>query len=102
MSIIYIAHLNKVDLLRALWQNSSPAHFFTYMPHMAPHFDECEAITAVKSYIDYFCGRMIKCNLSGDTVDPWQYDMDVGNGAFERVVRGVRRTSQSEGPIWDF
>ena len=34
-----------------------------------PQFDEIEAKKAVIEYIDYFCERAIKCDLSGDTVD---------------------------------
>lgn len=35
---------------------------------------------------DYVCGRVIKCDLSGDTLDPRLYDRDLGLGAARRAL----------------
>jgi hypothetical protein len=85
-----IRGLDKMQLLKALWENSSPASFFAMTNRHPPPFDEKLAVTAVQEYIDYFEGRMIKCDLSKDFVDPWLYDRDLGNGAFQRVARKLR------------
>jgi len=82
---INIAGINKVAL-KALWISSKPAAFFTFSGAMSPPFNEADAITAVTSYIDYFCGRLIKTDISGDIANPWGYDRDFGSGAFQRVV----------------
>jgi len=41
-------------------------------------------------YFDYVRGRPIKCDLSGDTLDPRLYDRDQGAGAAARVVASLR------------
>jgi hypothetical protein len=83
---VNIADVSKVALLKALWISSKPAAFFTFSGAIPPSFNEAEAITAVKSFIDYFCGRLIKTDISGDTADPSGYDRDFGSGAFQLVV----------------
>lgn len=79
---IDIKGIDKVVLLKNLWQNQVVAGFFTNIPHLAPKFNEAEAQKAVLEYIDYFCGRAIQCNLSGDTANPKMYDRDAGAGGF--------------------
>lgn len=91
-SIIDIAGLNKVELLRALWDGQVVARFFEgrNIPH--PIWDSVVATEAVdRGYIDYFQGRCIKTNLSGDTVDATKYDDDAGVGAMARIVRALRQ-----------
>jgi hypothetical protein len=41
-------------------------------------------------YFDYVCGVPVKSDLSEDQVDPWGYDRDQGQGAFQRVVDKLR------------
>jgi len=88
-----ISGLDKVDLLYELWSNTSPASFFNAMPHIAPEFDAAEARKAIHSYVDYFCGRCIKCDLCADSVNPHSYDRDAGDGAFAKIVERMRRTA---------
>jgi hypothetical protein len=84
---VNIANINKVALLKALWNSSKPDAFFTFFNCTPPpFFNETEANTAVTSYIDCFCGHLIKADISGDTADPSGYDRDFGSGAFQRVV----------------
>jgi hypothetical protein len=66
------------------------AGFFQMMPWLAPPFDESLATSAVGKYIDYFCGRCIKCDLSKDFVDPAMYDRDAGDGAFAQIAKGQK------------
>jgi hypothetical protein len=39
---------------------------------------------------DYLRGRILKINLGGDTLSPFGFDRDLGQGASERVVEGVK------------
>ena len=91
MPRIDIRGLPKVELLRNLWVGASPAMFFGAHPSLTPGFDYEEAAMAVKEYIDYFCGRCIKTNISGDSAKPKKYDRDAGTGAFQRAVDATRR-----------
>jgi hypothetical protein len=90
MTTVDINGLDKVQLLLMLWNNAAVASFFEFMPQSAPVFDETEANTVVEQYIDYFCGRCIKTDISGDTADPWSYDRNAGTGTFQRVVDKMR------------
>ena len=55
---ISISGLDKVVLLRALWDKSKIASFFQYHPMIPiPIWNEEEAHKALRSYIDYFQGR---------------------------------------------
>lgn len=85
-----ISGLNKVTLLNALWRNMQPAAFFPYRNTNPPAFDNTLASVVVERYIDYFCGRAIKSDLSGDTAQSDMYDRDAGEGAFQRVVDSLR------------
>ena len=87
---INIQGIQKPLLLRFLWENSQTAVFFSMSGFPAPAFDEQKAVNAVNGYIDYFQGRVIKCDISGDTADPWLYDRDNGEGAFQRIVSQIR------------
>ena len=87
---INISGLSKVDLLERLWTRIKPATFFAFNPSAAPSFNKEEAKKAVEVYIDYFCGRCIKSDLSGDTAYTFLYNRNAGNGAFEKVVEGMR------------
>jgi DNA polymerase elongation subunit (family B) len=94
---VSIAGINKLVLLRILWHNQKMAGFFANMPMTAPAFDETKAILDIeKGPIDYFCGRAIKCDLSGDTANPEGYDSDAGQGTFARCVALVRANTMDE------
>ena len=86
MSKINIQGIDKVKLLEALWQKQIVAGFYANMRLPSPKFDEIEAKKAVLNYIDYFCGRCIKCDISGETADPCLYDRDAGDGVFKKIV----------------
>lgn len=59
-----------------------------------PPFDDDLAAKSVKEWIDYFAGRCIKTDLSGDKAEPWGYDRDWGDGAFQRIVTELRKKTQ--------
>lgn len=88
--LVDIHGLNKVILLRALWENSCPARFFYTSGLEAPQFDEKKAEVAVTGFVDYFGGRCIKLHIENDLIDPWLYDRDFGEGSVERIVNEIR------------
>ena len=83
---VSIKGLDKVKLLEALWEGAKPASFFTKHGISSPVFDEPVAIDAVRGAIDYYCGRCIKTDLSGDTANPTSYDAEWGAGSFQKIV----------------
>ena len=62
--MVNIKGIDKVELLKALWDNSKPAIFFILNNIKPPQFDYNLAKEAVLNSIDYFQGRLIKCDLS--------------------------------------
>lgn len=85
-----ISHKDASSVLLELWRASQPAMFFT-MNNMRspaePSIEQCQLILDQSPYIDYFCGRCIKCNFSNlKAVDPRLYDRDFGQGAFAKAV----------------
>ena len=89
-SIINIEGIDKVTLLKELWSKQIVASFFITNDLPPPPFDEVLATKAVKKFIDYFCGRAIKSNLSKDEVDTTNYNRDAGEGVFEDIVKKLR------------
>ena len=86
---VSIAGKDKKKLLRALWGHAKPAPFFQMHGLSGPAFEEATAEKALLGYIDYFCGRCIKTDLSGTTADPSAYDNDWGAGSFEKIVKNL-------------
>jgi len=94
--MISIQDLSKVELLFHMWKNQKVASFFTASRTASPVFDPVvdqnkalEAIT--QGYIDYFMGRAIKTDLSGDTISSsFAYNRDAGEGTLERIVAAMR------------
>ena len=84
-----ITGVDKVELLRALWTATKPASFFNNMLIMAPNFCEEEASAATEAYIDYYSGRCIKTDISGNKANPFLYDREVGEGAFAKIVASL-------------
>lgn len=98
--VVDIQGLDKMQLLRALWKNQKPAIYFAMSGKRPPDFDEAEAKQALEGEqggcIDYLCGRAIKCDLSGDLVDPSAYDKLIGFGMFAAIVRALKQHQQKE------
>lgn len=53
---------------------------------------EWELKDAKQLRFDYVHGRVLKVDISGDTVNPWGYDRDLGEGAVARVVERLRES----------
>jgi len=86
---VSIKGLEKVKLLKALWDHAKQAAFFTFSGRTSPVFDEDSAKEEVKTYIDYFCGRCIKTDLRSDIADPSSYDRDWGEGLFQKIAKSL-------------
>lgn len=86
-----ISGLDKAGLLFRLWSNAKPALYYTQRNIDPPEFGPMKAaLEATKTYIDYYNGRCIKANLSGNSVNPKMYDRDAGTGAFSTIVNTMR------------
>jgi len=46
------------------------------------------------TYFDYLQGRVMKVDLSNDTLDPWLYDRDNGTGAAEAAIIALKKDSK--------
>ena len=89
---INILGINKPLLLHRLWLGSSPALFFALSGLSPPKFDEEACITALEcGYVDYFQGRAIKTNISGDIAETFYYDRYNGRGKFLNIVTNLRQ-----------
>lgn len=94
MAQVNIAGLDKVEVLRALWTKSGSSEVSQRVKSQwgAPSvFDWNAACAEVQSYVDYFQGRVIKCNLKGDSFDPAMFDRDNGAGAAAAAVATLVR-----------
>ena len=80
---ISIKKFNKVELLRLLWENQKSASFYG---GRGPSFNVDGAKEAIdRGYIDYFCGRAIKCDLSKDVANSRLYDRD-SDKTFKEII----------------
>ena len=90
MSEIDISGIDKVALVQALYA-SAQALGLGRLHYQAGPLPDAEAQElACAPYIDYCHGRVMKVDISGDTLDPWGYDRDNGAGAAEAVVATLR------------
>lgn len=90
---ISIKGLCKVDLLYRMWNHQRIAVFFSMHGQSVPVFDNMEAEEMVGGYIDYFCGRAIKADLSGDVVSSYAYDRD-STKKLAKIVEEMRSRSE--------
>lgn len=87
MSSIDIKGLDKKEILKAMWENMKPASFYTFQNLSPPEY---AAPTHPLEYLDYYRGRRIKTDFSGDALDPRLYDRDAGSGALAKIVEKIR------------
>lgn len=93
MSVIDISGLDKVELLRRLFENAKKySALFFLIPSESHEFDVELAKEALAEWkIEYFMGMPIKCNFRGNTCDASLYDRDTKEGAFEKIVHEMRK-----------
>ena len=74
---ISIKGIDKVVLLEELWNNAKTAGFFEMNDIPCLPFETKLAHNAIQNgYINYFCGRMIKADISGDVMKTYLYERD--------------------------
>jgi len=97
MSLINIEGLDRMQIVRALWENSEPAIFFSHNSVLAPQYDEISAQSGIKKYkdgswvVDYVCGRKCKVTFDENGMDSKLYDCDVEKKA-SNVIDELRKT----------
>lgn len=95
--MISLVGLNKADVLAALYNASHPQGlgFLHYRPE-SMNRATAETLLAEhpnqdRIYFDYLMGRVMKVDLSGDSLDPSLYDRDNGQGAAEKAIFSLRK-----------
>jgi hypothetical protein len=51
---------------------------------------ESDLVSIKRGYIDYFQGRIVKANLSGNKVNAYLYNRDMGHQAMQIIVQKMR------------
>lgn len=82
---------SKAKVLKALYDHShcQGMSFLAAVPAGTVTEAVCEARLRESTYVDYFHGRVIKVDFSGDAFDERLYDRDCGKGAAQRAVDSV-------------
>ncbi len=60
--------------------------------------EKARELLSFGSYFDYLYGRVMKVDLSGDTLDPWLYDRDNGAGSAEEIINDIRKFQTKDDP----
>lgn len=89
-----IRGLHKATLALALWENSRNGDVHRLGPGPTLSLSQVQAAGEWCRWdFDYLEGRLMKCNLSGDSASSRLYDRDNGQGVFKGVVDTLRRFS---------
>jgi len=95
--MIDISGINKAELLAGLYNSSKPlglgiAH---YDPKPMTVDEAARVIDRGCMSFDYLNGRVMKIDIDGDTLDPWLYDRDNGEGAAAGIVESLKSAVKS-------
>lgn len=101
--LLSIEGLNKVRLLRRLWEESDSSLFYEMKCQPPPTWGQ-DCITpeeAVRGYVRDYAGRPIFTDISKNEVDPSEYDrfrVEKGrpNGEFARIVDNAYRQERRD------
>lgn len=83
---------DKADVLVRLYNASRPqgmgmlSHDIKH--HSMSHTEAKKMLDSGSTYFGYIHGRVLKVDLSGDTLDPRLYDRDNGPGAAAAAING--------------
>lgn len=97
IGMVEVTGIDRKKLLRALWDNAEPSSYWQTRKDLeSPSFDmrTIEEDEEIKDgYADYVCGRWIRVKIfpARKWVDPSLYDLEYGQGAFKKVVDGLRK-----------
>lgn len=96
-SLVDIKGLDKGKVLKVLHDGTRPLGmgFFQAVLDLSleearQDYAEVVARQGGKARFDYYYGRPLKVELSGDTFDPCLYDRDAGPGAAARAIANLR------------
>ncbi|MFH1589296.1 MAG: hypothetical protein ABIB43_01895 [archaeon] len=94
---IDIKDLDKADVLAVLYNASKPQGmgFMHYDPKPMSKEDAQLLVDEGEPYFDYLYGRVMKIDISGDTLNPWGYDRDNGQGAAKKAISALYNTKQT-------
>lgn len=86
-----ISGIDKVLLLQRLWENTNVLGLgaLRFAERLNLPFNKKMAAKCVQDYVDYFDGRPIKCDLTGDKAYTRLYDRD-SSKPFKNVVNDIR------------
>ena len=87
---VNIQGIEKKTLLFALWYRSHPTLFYNFSSAERPDFVEPDD-GVIAGYINIYCGRSIKCDLSNNFVNVQHYDHVNGKASLLGVVMRIRR-----------
>lgn len=92
MCTIDLSGLDKAGVLAALYNASQPQGmgFLHYTPE-AMSTEEARNLLETNTCFDYLKGRVMKINLSKDTLYPGLYDRDNGEGAAAAAIAPLQR-----------
>lgn len=78
----------KAAVLAALYNSSQPLGLglLQFDPQPMTESEAQALLDSGQTYFDYLKGRVMKVDLSGDTLDPRLYDRDNGPGAAEQAI----------------
>lgn len=91
--MIDIRGIDKAILVAGLFNQSKPLGMGFFHPGHRLQMTKEKAqayLDEGMKYFDYLEGRVIKADVSGDTLNPASYDSQNGEGAALRVVRAIR------------
>ena len=89
---IDISGLDRAEVLAALFNNSRQQGMgFMHQEGRAEMtIEDAREILKTQTDFDYLRGRVMKLSIDSDSLDPWGYDRDNGQGAAERAINSIR------------
>src|SRR5690606_24301526 len=95
MATLDLTELDKAEVLAALYNASKPQGMgFLHFDSTPMSVDEARSLLP-QGYFDYLKGRVMKVDLTGNTLNTWGYDRDNGEGAAEQIIDSLRHTGDT-------
>ena len=94
--MISIEGLDKAKVLAALYNAARPQGLgFLQYDEKPMTEEEARELLRGQTYFDYLKGRVMKVDLSGDSLREDMYDRDNGAGSVERILSILRATGET-------
>lgn len=96
MATVFIAGLNKAQVLAALYNNSIVLGMGALHATGKPmSIEEAQEIIDEGEFrFDYLHGKVMKVDISGDEFSSWGYDRDNGENAAQNVITRLQNTGE--------